>query len=104
MPQGELSGDQAKVYELVVRRFLATLMPAAVIEGQRLDVTIGDEPFLARGSRVAEPGFLEVYEKYAAKRDRPAAARWQWATPSRCWRSSARAKRRSRRRATVRGR
>lgn len=70
-PRAELSGDQAKVYDLVVRRFLATLMPPAVIEGQRLDVTIGEEPFLARGSRVAEPGFLEVYEKYSAKRDRP---------------------------------
>jgi DNA topoisomerase-1 len=70
-PKGELSGDQAKVYDLVVRRFLATLMPPAVIEGQRLDVTIGEEPFLARGSRVAEPGFLEVYERYSAKRDKP---------------------------------
>jgi len=71
VPKKELSGDQARVYDLVVRRFLATLLPAAVIEGQRLDVRIGEEPFLARGSRVATPGFLEVYEKYAAKRDRP---------------------------------
>jgi DNA topoisomerase I len=71
VPRGELSGDAAKVYDLVVRRFLATLLPAAVIEGQRLDVSIGGEPFLARGSRVAKPGFLEVYERYAAKRDRP---------------------------------
>ena len=73
VPQDELSGDQAQVYELAVRRFLATLMPAAAIEGQRLDVTIGEEPFLARGSRVASAGFLEVYEQYAAKRDRPLA-------------------------------
>jgi DNA topoisomerase-1 len=71
VPRGELSGDAAKVYDLVVRRFLATLLPAAVIEGQRLDVSIGGEPFLARGSRIAKPGFLEVYERYAAKRDRP---------------------------------
>ena len=71
VPTRELSGDQAKVYDLVVRRFLATLLPPAVVEGQRLDVSLGDEPFLARGSRVAEPGFLEVYERYAAKRDRP---------------------------------
>jgi len=70
-PQKELSGDQAKVYDLVARRFLATLLPAATIESQRLDVRIGEEPFLARGSRVADPGFLEVYEKYSAKRDRP---------------------------------
>ncbi|MEZ5126567.1 MAG: DNA topoisomerase I [Thermoleophilia bacterium] len=71
VPRAELSGDQAKVYDLVVRRFLATLMPAAVVEGQRVDVQIGAEPFLARGSRVASPGFLEVYDKYSAKRDRP---------------------------------
>ncbi len=71
VPAKELSGDQAKVYDLVVRRFLATLLPAAVIEGQRVDFRVGVEPFLARGSRVAEPGYLEVYEKFAAKRERP---------------------------------
>jgi DNA topoisomerase I len=71
VPDKELSGDQAKVYELVARRFLATLLPAATVEGQRLDMLIGSEPFLARGSHVSTPGFLEVYEKYAAKRDRP---------------------------------
>ena len=70
-PRGGLSGDAATIYDLVVRRFLATLLPAAAIEGQRLDVVIGGEPFLACGSRVAAPGFLEVYERFAAKRERP---------------------------------
>ena len=70
-PKKELSGDQAKVYDLVARRFLATLLPAAVIEGQRMDLKLGTEPFVAHGSRVASLGYLEVYEKYAAKRDRP---------------------------------
>ncbi len=32
-PKKELSGDQAKVYDLVARRFLATLLPAAVDRG-----------------------------------------------------------------------
>ena len=44
-----LAGDQAKVYELVVRRFLATLMPPATIESQRLDVRVGTRA--VRGSR-----------------------------------------------------
>ena len=70
-PEKELSGDQAKVYDLVARRFLATLLPAAVIERQRVDIRLGKEPFLAYGARVASLGYLEVYEKYAAKRDRP---------------------------------
>ena len=46
-PKKELSGDQAKVYDLVARRFLATLLPAAVIERQRVDISLGPEPFLA---------------------------------------------------------
>ena len=71
VPKKELSGDQAKVYDLVVRRFLATLLPAAVIESQRVDFRLGSEPFVGRGSRVAEAGYLEVYEKFAAKRERP---------------------------------
>ena len=70
-PKKELSGDQAKVYDLVARRFLATLLPAAVIERQRVDISLGAEPFVAYGARVATLGYLEVYEKYAAKRDRP---------------------------------
>jgi DNA topoisomerase-1 len=71
VPRRELSGDQAKVYDLVARRFLATLLPPAVIERQRVDISLGPEPFLAYGARVATLGYLEVYEKYAAKRDRP---------------------------------
>ena len=71
VPAKALEGDQAKVYDLVVRRFLATLLPPAVIERQRVDVRIGAEPFLAYGARVASLGYLEVYEQYAAKRDRP---------------------------------
>jgi DNA topoisomerase-1 len=72
VPKKELgSGDQAKVYDLVVRRFLATLLPPASIESQRMDLKLGPEPFVAHGSRVASLGYLEVYEKYAAKRDRP---------------------------------
>lgn len=71
VPTGELGGDEAKVYELVVRRFLATVMEAAKLESQKLQVEIGTQPFVARGSRVAEPGFLAVYGKYVAEREKP---------------------------------
>ena len=71
VPKGELRGDQARVYDLVVRRFLATLLPAAVIEGQRLDVKLGTEPFVARGSRIAKPGFLRAWQPYTSDRERP---------------------------------
>jgi DNA topoisomerase-1 len=71
VPGAPLSGDRARVYDLVARRFLATLLPAAVIEGQRLDLKLGREPFLARGSRVASPGFLRAWQPYTAQRDKP---------------------------------
>ena len=71
VPKGELHGDQARVYDLVVRRFLATLSPPAVIESQRLDVRLGSEPFVGRGSRVAKPGFLRAWQPYTADRERP---------------------------------
>jgi len=71
VPRTELRGDQARVYDLVVRRFLATLLPAAVIEGQRLELRIGAEPFVARGSRVAKAGFLRAWQPYTSDREKP---------------------------------
>jgi DNA topoisomerase-1 len=71
VPKSGLHGDQARVYDLVVRRFLATLLPAAVIESQRVDLLLGSEPFAARGSRVASPGFLRAWQPYTSQRDRP---------------------------------
>ena len=71
VPGSPLSGDEGKVYELVARRFLATVMDPAQVESQRVDLRIGSEEFLARGSRVALPGFLAVYDKYTAERDKP---------------------------------
>jgi DNA topoisomerase I len=71
VPRGHLEGDEAKVYDLVARRFLATVMDPAEIESQKLEVSIGSERFVARGSRVARPGFLLVYDKYSTDRDKP---------------------------------
>jgi DNA topoisomerase-1 len=71
VPTTALQGDEAKVYDLVARRFLATVMDPAEVEGQKLEVRIGSQRFAARGSRVARPGFLVVYDKYTADRDKP---------------------------------
>jgi len=70
-PHSALDGDRGKVYELVARRFLATLMGPARIEGQKLELRIGSEKFVVRGSRVAAPGYLAVYGKYVADREKP---------------------------------
>ncbi len=57
----KLRPDHAKVYELVVRRFLATLAPDAIGWARRTRVEVNGEPFEAKGHRVTEPGWYRVY-------------------------------------------
>ncbi|MHB8586065.1 MAG: DNA topoisomerase I [Thermoplasmatota archaeon] len=57
----DLSSEQWKVYELVVRRFLATLSDSAVVEGLKVIFDIGGEPFSSNGRRLVVPGFRGVY-------------------------------------------
>lgn len=57
----KLKPDHAKVYELVVRRFLATLAPDAVGWARRARVEVNGEPFDAKGHRVTDPGWYRVY-------------------------------------------
>ncbi|NYT01149.1 MAG: DNA topoisomerase I [Methanosarcinales archaeon] len=57
----ELKDDQWKIYELVVRRFFATLSTECMWEIVRLKVDIGDEPFKASGSKIIDPGWRYYY-------------------------------------------
>jgi DNA topoisomerase-1 len=58
----------AKIYELVVRRFVATFADPAVSESTRADIEAGSETYFVRGSVLVEPGFLSVYH-YSRSRD-----------------------------------
>lgn len=63
-----------KLYNLVVRRFLATLSEAAVVEGTKVTLAVpGDgtpdpELFAARGDVTVEAGFREIYP-FGVKKD-----------------------------------
>ncbi|MCX8205131.1 MAG: DNA topoisomerase [Candidatus Nezhaarchaeota archaeon] len=50
-----------RLYDLVVRHFLATLSRPAKLVRQRVLVKVGGEPFEAKGLRVAKLGYLEAY-------------------------------------------
>lgn len=63
-----LSGLEWKVYELVARRFLATLSDAAHARSTRVDIDIGGEPFVARGDVIVDEGFMRYYP-YSRKKD-----------------------------------
>lgn len=54
--------DERRVYDLVVRRFLAVLYPPFEYEQTELEVLIGGENLVARGKTVKAAGWKEVYE------------------------------------------
>jgi DNA topoisomerase-1 len=60
----DLSEDEWEVYELIVRRFFATVAPAATWEHLRVVAEAGGESLKANGKRLVEPGYHAVYPYY----------------------------------------
>lgn len=56
------SDKERKIYDLVVKRFLAVLFPAFEYEQLTLRAKIADESFVARGKTILSAGWKEVYE------------------------------------------
>ncbi len=63
----DLGEERWKIYELVVRRFLATLSPDARWSMQRVSLLAAEEPYTASGSRLLEPGWRTVYRYWDVK-------------------------------------
>lgn len=61
--------DERKIYDLVVRRFLAVLYPPFEYEQTEILVDIGGENLVARGKTVKTSGWREVYEDQAEEED-----------------------------------
>ena len=60
-PKSKLSERQWKIYELIVRRFLATLSEDAETENQSVEIHVNGEPFIARGQLILKAGWKDVY-------------------------------------------
>lgn len=56
-----LSPDERKIYDLVVRRFLAVLMPPFEYDETKLKITINGRDFYAKGKTVRSPGWKAAY-------------------------------------------
>ncbi len=64
-----LKPTEWKLYELVYRRFLATLAPSALLRSVNLEVEVNGEPFVARGTTVLNEGWLKFYP-YGQKKEK----------------------------------
>lgn len=58
----KLTDKERKIYDLVVKRFLAVLSPPFLYEQTKVKARIGQEVFIASGKIVQSLGWKEVYE------------------------------------------
>jgi len=65
-PPEELPSTHQKLYDMIVRRFLAVFSKPAVLESTHADLDIGGQRFFLRGQRILDPGWLESYGKYVS--------------------------------------
>ncbi len=63
-----LQPQEWKLYNLIARRFLATLMDSSVSEGTKVSFDIAGEPFVTSGSVLVKPGFRAIYP-FGLKKD-----------------------------------
>jgi DNA topoisomerase-1 len=66
----DLGEERWRVYELVVRRFLATLSPDARWTMMKVSLRAREEPYTANGSRLLTPGWRKVYP-YSEAQEHP---------------------------------
>ena len=60
-PVEKFSDDDRRIYDLVVRRFLAVFHPDAVFENTRVETTVHEHVFRTRGKLMLVPGWRRVY-------------------------------------------
>lgn len=63
-----LGAAEYKLYNLIARRFMATLSDAAVVEGTKVSLDVAGETFVAKGDVLVTPGFRAIYP-YGLKKD-----------------------------------
>jgi DNA topoisomerase III len=64
-PVDRMKPDELKIYDLVVRRFLAVFHPDAVFENTRVETTVAEHVFRTRGKIMLVPGWRGVYGEMA---------------------------------------
>ena len=68
----QMTGPERNIYDLVVRRFLAVLLPPFAYEQIKLTVSVGDYHFVANGRLVRQQGWKAAYDKLAGLGDEQA--------------------------------
>ena len=70
-PKRPLSGGEAKLYDLISRRFMATFADASLKTSSRIILNHNNHRFLLSGSNFVTLGWFEFYRPYAFDDSRP---------------------------------
>ena len=61
---GKIAEKEAKLYDLIVHRFLATFGTPAKREASNIEIEVNNEIFIASGTRTIEKGWHQLYGEY----------------------------------------
>lgn len=65
--KAKIKGDGWKIYELVTRRFLATLAPGCLVSVSEAKLDANTQIFIAQGYVIREPGWRKYYPYYKVR-------------------------------------
>lgn len=68
--QESLTKDQFRLYKLIFERFIASRMAAAVYDTVQTILEKNEFEFISSGSKLAFPGFLQVYQEQEEEKER----------------------------------
>ena len=63
-PKRSLFGPEAKLYDLIVRRFMATFAEASIKAISRISLEYENHKFILLGSKIVRGGWIEYYRPY----------------------------------------
>ncbi|MEM3074779.1 MAG: DNA topoisomerase I [Candidatus Pacearchaeota archaeon] len=73
-PTGEfhnLDGDEKKIYELIVRRFVSCFCDDAIIDDKKIEVDVDGKKFYAKGAEIKKLGWMEIYPNFLKEKELP---------------------------------
>jgi DNA topoisomerase-1 len=65
--KNKVRGDSWKIYELICRRFLATVAPPSVVKTSNAEIDVKKEAFLCKGREILDMGWRKYYPYYPSK-------------------------------------
>ena len=65
--KGKIRGDKWQIYELICRRFMATVAPWALVKTSKAEIEVKKEVFLSEGKEILNLGWRKYYPYYPAR-------------------------------------